>query len=67
MHKYQLAVKKNGTILKIGTFDSYDDAVDFLHHLPKPEGVAIEIIEVGEVILALRAYDKYRAFVGLDD
>jgi hypothetical protein len=67
MRKFELAVTKGNTTLKLGVFDSYDEAVEFLYHLPNPEGVSIQVLEVGQVSLALRAYDKYKAFVGLDD
>lgn len=67
MAKFELHVKKdNTTTLKLGVFDSYDEAYDFLSSIPIPEGVTVEISEVGVISLALRTYNKYRTFVGLD-
>jgi hypothetical protein len=66
MAKFELHVKKDNTTLKLGVFDSYDEAYDFLSSIPIPEGVTVEISEVGVISLALRTYNKYRMFVGLD-
>lgn len=68
MRKFELHVTKgNTTTKKIGVFSSEREAKQFAKALPLPEGVVVKVKEVSDMVLAIRFFESYRGFVGLDD
>ena len=67
MRKFELHITKRNTTKKIGVFSSEREAKQFARALPLPEGVEVKVKEVSDMVLAVRFYKEYSAFVGLDD
>ena len=67
MRKFELHVTTSNTTKKIGIFSSEREAIQFAKALPLPEGVEVVVREVSDMVLAIRFFKDYSAFVGLDD